>query len=85
MKNLQTIRSFLEENKDQLAAYDALYNSANTSDAECQGIYDFMVKSQANCLIDNKAYFLPKRAAALQCFFNDSISQKAKQNFKENT
>ena len=27
----------------------------------------------------------PKRAAALQCFFNDSISQKAKQNFKENT
>ena len=85
MKNLQTIRSFLEENKDQLAAYDALYNSANTSDAECQGIYDFMVKSQANCLIDNKAYFLPKRAAASQCFFNDSISQKAKQNFKENT
>lgn len=85
MKNLQTIRSFLEENKDQLAAYDALYNSANTSDAECQGIYDFMVKSQANCLIDNKAYFLPKRAAALQCFFDDSISQKAKQNFKENT
>ena len=82
---IHLLRNILEENKDQLAAYDALYNSANTSDAECQGIYDFMVKSQANCLIDNKAYFLPKRAAALQCFFDDSISQKAKQNFKENT
>lgn len=89
ISNLQTIRDYIEQNKDGINQIGEIVFSG-IGDAD--SLYDYMIISQCNCIIDdnNKNYFLSDSSKydeiKEKCFFNgNEKSDRLMENFKYNT
>ncbi|MDY5243508.1 MAG: serine/threonine-protein kinase [Eubacterium sp.] len=89
IKNLGTIKEFVEKNKDEINRIgEIVFKGINDSNS----LYDYLVVSQCNCIIDdnNKNYFLSDSSnideIKEKCFFNgDSKSDRLIEDFRNNT